>query len=237
MGRLIKIAGILLLPFALASCVLTPGKFASTLRVDADGRFSFTYLGEVFAVDLDEAGKMSSALGSAKSDDKSGDKADAADKAASDAKDAAAHRAEADTKNRAMAEALSKEAGFRKVTYTGDGRFEIDYAIDGRLDHSFVFPYNLDAEAVFPFIAVERRQGGLIRVKAPGFANDNSQKSASLGSDASKLDGVFTLDTNATIVSQNNEEGAKPRPGGRQVITWKATPLSKDAPTAVLRLK
>ena len=40
----------------------------------------------------------------------------------------------------------------------------------------------------------------------------------------------------AEIVSQNNEEGAK-AVGTRRQIVWRATPLTKDAPTAVLRLK
>jgi hypothetical protein len=52
---------------------------------------------------------------------------------------------------------------------------------------------------------------------------------------ASQLDGTFTLDTDATIISQNNEEGASAS-AGRQVIVWKATPQSKTAPMAVLKL-
>jgi hypothetical protein len=58
------------------------------------------------------------------------------------------------------------------------------------------------------------------------------------GSDTSKasakLDGTFILDTDAEIVSQNNEEGAK-TVNGRKTVTWKATPLSTTAPMAVVR--
>ena len=50
------------------------------------------------------------------------------------------------------------------------------------------------------------------------------------------LDGTFTLDTDAEIVSQNNEDGPQPA-GGRKTISWKVSPLTRDAPTAVLRLK
>ena len=229
MGRLFKAALALFLPLALASCVLAPGKFVSTLRIDADHHFAFSYVGEVYALDMSDSMK---GLGDTPSDHatpasfQAGDTEDPAKKAANEAH------------NREIAAALSKEAGYRKVTYVGDGKFLIDYVVSGTLDHAFVFPYNLDAEAVFPFVVVELRANGTVRVKAPGFAaDDNSKNVPGAGQQTSKLDGVFTLDTDAEIVSQNNEEGATAGTAGRKTISWKATPLTKDAPTAVLRLK
>jgi len=242
MGRLFKVALALLLPLALASCVLAPGKFVSTLRIDANRHFTFSYVGEVYAVDMSDS---MNGLG--------GPPSDSATPASSDGdaptmqnlafqsegkEDPAKKKAAADARNRQIAAALSKEAGYRKVTYLVDGKFQIDYAVSGTLDHTFVFPYNLDAEAVFPFVVVELRANGTVRVKAPGFAADDNSKSVpGAGQQTSKLDGVFTLDTDAEIVSQNNEEGATPGTAGRKTISWKATPLTKDAPTAVLRLK
>ncbi len=104
-----------------------------------------------------------------------------------------------------------------------------------------MWPYNVDAELMFPFIAVELRANNTVRMKAPAFANDSSKSSSAMGMQgldkaSSQLDGAFTLDTNAEIVSQNSEEGAVTAPGGRKTITWKATPLTKDAPSAVLRM-
>lgn len=216
----------LLAPLMLLGCVLTPGKFVSTLSINADRTFAFTYKGEVIAL------RQENTL-------KSADETTDADKKAEE------DQAEtSDAKFRAMAESLSKEAGYRSVVYRGKGKFDIDYAITGRLDHAFLYPFNTDAEAVFPFIAVEVRQGGLVRVKAPGFANSKSDAmsgaggglGSSTGPDAAKyLDGVFTIDTDAEIVSQNTEEGAKAA-GKRKTLSWRATPLSKDAPTAVFRL-
>jgi hypothetical protein len=255
MSRMMKAALAVLMPMMLASCVLTPGKFVSTLRIDADRHFAFTYVGEVYAVDMGD--DMMKGLGDtpagrtdpASSDDGSpairpaaaqtGNGGAKGDDAKGDGKDSAAKKAATDAKNREIAAALSKEAGYRKVTYAGNGKFDIDYSVSGTLDHAFVYPYNLDAEAVFPFIVVELRANGTVRVKAPGFANDNEAKGAGVpGADqgASKLDGIFTLDTDAEIVSQNNEDGAK-TVAGRKTIAWKATPLTKDAPTAVLRLR
>jgi hypothetical protein len=244
-ARLSRVTLALLMPFMLASCVLTPGKFVSTLRIDADRHFTFTYVGEVIALQDDD---MTKGLGDmatpSPTDPASSDedgtptlqqialqKDDSAD-------NPAAKKAAADAKNRTIAAALSKEAGYRKVTYLGNGKFSIDYAISGTLDHGFVYPYNIDAEAVFPFIAVELRANNTVRMKAPGYANANDTKGMGMpGMDktASQLDGVFTLDTNAEIVSQNNEEGPVTT-AGRKTITWKVTSLTKDAPSAVLRM-
>ena len=244
-ARLSRLALVLLLPFALASCVLTPGKFVSSLKIDADRHFTFTYVGEVIALQDDD---MTKGLGDMSAPSQT-DPASADDDGEptlqqialqknKPGESAAAKKAAADAKNRAIAAALSKEAGYRKVTYLGDGKFSIDYSISGTLDHGFLFPYNLDAEAVFPFLAIEVRANNTVRMKAPGFANDNDSKGMSMpGMDKgpSQLDGVFTLDTNAEIVSQNNEEGPATA-AGRKTITWKVTSLTKDAPSAVLRM-
>jgi hypothetical protein len=244
-ARLSRIALALLLPFALASCVLTPGKFVSTLKIDADRHFTFTYVGEVIALQDDDMTKGLGDLGTPSSTDPTSSDDDSTPtlqpvvlQKDSAGESPAAKKAAADAKNRAIATALSKEAGYRKVTYLGDGKFSIDYSISGTLDHGFVYPYNIDAEAVFPFIAVELRANNTVRMKAPGYANANDSKGMGLpGMDksASQLDGVFTLDTNAEIVSQNNEEGPVTT-AGRKTVTWKVSSLTKDAPTAVLRM-
>ena len=232
--RLTRLFGILLAPLLLASCVLTPGKFTSTLTILADRHFTFSYVGEVYALEGGDQLKGLSDLGGAAGKNGKETPLSAREKAAKEAQE----KAEADAKNRAIAEALSKEEGYRSAVYVGDGKFLIDYAISGTLDHAFVYPYNIDAEAVFPFIAVEVRRGGTVRVNAPGFAND-SNKAGDMGGGMSggpsKLDGTFTLITDAEIVSQNNEDGPTVA-DGRKTIVWKATPLTKTAPTAVLRL-
>jgi hypothetical protein len=234
MDRIFRVALALVAPLVLWGCVLTPGKFVSSLTINADRTFAFAYKGEVIALDPSSAMK-----GMGEGADKKGESGEAPKEAAKPDPEA---EASGEAKNREIATALSKEAGYRSVVYRGKGRFDIDYAISGRLDYNFVFPFNTDAQAVFPFVAIEVRQGGTVRVRAPGFAGqqDSAGGLGGMGggaADASKyLDGVFTLDTDAEIVSQNNEDGAK-AVGKRRQIVWRATPLSKDAPTAVLRLK
>lgn len=239
--RLKAFAVALAAPLILTGCLLSPGKFTSTMTINADRTFTFAYKGEVIRIDPSSAMKGI------------GDKPSTDDEAApTEAKPAvyqiAAKRkpnakepdpqAEDDAKNREIAAALGKEMGYRSVVYQGKGKFLIDYQISGTLTHNFVYPFNSDAEAVFPFIVIELRKDGLVRVKAPGFADNSSSNTGmnGMGSDARKaMDGIFTLDTDAEIVSQNNEDGAKTN-GNRRTITWRATALSKDAPTAVLRL-
>ena len=227
----------------LAACVLTPGKFTSTLTINKDRTFAFTYVGEVIALDLGK--EVAKGMKSKSGDD------DAADvkptstgflKVADQKADRAAaeKKAEFDRKCRAIAAALMKEAGYRKAEYVGDGKFMIDYAITGKLTHNFIYPFNIDAEAVFPFIAVEVRADGKVRMKAPAFAKDVTGGGANgMGSamgdmgPTSKLDGTFTLDTDAEIVSQNNEAGVTVV-GGRKRVTWAVTPLNTTAPMAVI---
>ncbi len=236
LDRLPRIAFAILAPLLLFGCVLTPGKFVSGLTINADRTFAFSYKGEVYALDpssaMGDLGKPAEPAEDATAEDK--------EKARTDAAEATTKKAEAETKNREIAAALSKEMGYKSVSYLGDGKFMVDYAISGTLTHNFIFPFNADAEAVFPFLMVELRANNTVRVKAPGYANDSKQDKTGMGqmggdSAASHLDGVFTLDTNAEVVSQNNEDGAT-KAGGRSTITWRATPLTKDAPTAVLRL-
>lgn len=246
-ARVTRLALVLLAPLVLVGCLLAPGKFTSTLTINADRTFTYSYQGEVYAFDLNEAMKdMPSGtdddskktdgvslqnIGFQKGDKKGG-------KGKDDAKNDAKVQAEADAKNREMAATLSKEAGFRKVDYVGDNKFVIDYQISGKLDHTYLFPYNLDAGIIIPFIAVEIRANGTARLKAPGFANDSKDSASGMGPDASKasakLDGTFILDTDAEIISQNNEDGVKVV-NGRKTVTWKATPLSNTAPMAVVR--
>lgn len=240
----------------LSGCFVTPGKFVSTLDIRADRSFTFTYTGEIIAMDMDKLGdsgvddtplgeeldgqdsvyrKIAFMPGGTESGDQKKPADDFSDtKPAEDGKSDEA-------KMTAIAAALSKEKGFRSARYVGDNKFEVDYAISGTLTHSFVFPFNIDAKLVFPFIAIELRGDDRVRVKAPGYANSaDSRQNPMGGSDpaseaaAQALDGTFTLTTNAVIVSQNQEDGPTTGAAG-QTIKWKVDPLTTEAPMAVLR--
>jgi hypothetical protein len=234
--RLATIALAVAAPLALAGCLLTPGKFTSNLAVNADRSFSFTYVGEVIAVD------PSSEMKSSSDSEPAADASEEDKKAAADKKiETAKASAELETKRRAMADALSKEAGYRSVSYQGNGKYLIDYAISGRLDHSFLFPFNSDAEVAIPFIALELRKDGAVRVKAPAFGKSGGKPAGmdmgmGMPESPSLAEGVFTVTTDAEIVMHNNEDGVKTA-GAKKSLVWQVTPLSKDAPVAVLRFK
>ncbi|SNS56597.1 hypothetical protein SAMN06295912_10956 [Sphingomonas laterariae] len=232
-----RIAAALAAPMLLAGCLLQPGKFSSGLTVKADRSYSFAYKGEVYALDPSEM--MESSLGSIGSDTDEGELTDEqkAEKAAEKAQKAK-EKAETEVKRKAVAEALMKETGYRSVVYLGNGKYLIDYEISGKLDHSFVYPFNSDAEIVLPFIAVELRKDGSVRVSAPAFAGSTDQRASAPGMPSRNdvLDGSFTLTTDAEIVMHNEESGVQPGAGGMKTLTWRVTPLTKDAPKASLRL-
>lgn len=243
-------------PLLLASCILTPARFVSTLDVRADRTFTFTYVGEV------QLAKSKSADAAGALDGEEQDWDAPAEKAPAQMDIAARHGFPArriadvddfsDTQDeagqmRALAEALSREYGFRSVRYVGDRTLAIDYSITGRLDHAFIFPFHPDADVLVPFVAIELRGADRVRIKAPGYASGQAMSASigglggmpAMGADAdasSALDGTFTLTTNGTIVSQNQEDGAQELPGGEKKIVWRATPQTKEAPMAVLKI-
>jgi hypothetical protein len=232
----------------LSGCLLTPGKFTSTLDIKRDRSFTFTYVGEVIAQPPSSSTDGDNSLTpEAPSPDKAVMMRIASPEKPAPAADPAAKHAQ---KMQALAETLSKEYGYRSVKYLGNYRFAVDYQVSGRLTHAFLFPFNIDGEVIVPFLAIELREKDRARLKAPGFANDDSKGmgmpgmggmgGGGMGSSpdkdaASALDGTFTLTTDAEIVSQNQENGAQTLADGRKRIVWRATPQTRDAPTAVLR--
>ena len=240
------IALVLIAPLVLVGCAFSPGKFTSSLTLLADRSFTFSYQGEVIAVDL--ASEMAKGMGDAFKDDEK-DKKETSNTALLQAaawqdEDAAEETGKADSaeeaakkeaKFKAIGEALTREAGYRSVTYKGKGVFLIDYQISGKLTHNFLWPYNLDAEVIFPFVVLEMRGKDQVRVKAPAFGDDDSPAKGKGDDSKAKLDGTFTLVTDGELVSQNNEDGATST-NGRKTVTWKATPLTKDAPMAVVKI-
>ncbi len=230
---------------ALSACLVTPGKFDSTLDIRADRSFHFTYKGEILASDM---GKDLMSMPESGDDGTPGGQESTFQPALLQIAATEEERFDGngkgdnDAQMQAIASALLKEKGFRTARYVGNNKFEIDYAIDGRLTHSFLFPFNLDAQIVLPFVAVELRGDDRVRMRAPGFANSSDKTQGPMGTGgpgdaaAKALNGTFTLTTDAEIVSQNQEDGAQTTAQGKQ-ISWKITPLTSEAPAATLRVQ
>ena len=234
----------------LSSCILSPGKFVSTLHIGKDRSFTFTYVGEVILLDPASAmqkGMEEGLAGAAEpaeggmvdldadaignlTDDVTGNMAQPPKTTAP-----AAESAQSVAEARAVAEALSKEVGYRSVEYLGKNRFRVDYSMAGRLDRSFVYPVNMDAKSIIPWIAIEVRKDRTARVMAIAFGDQDMDMSAAAKPDSQPKErsGTFTFTTDAELVMQNNEEGMAPGPGKK--VVWKVTPASKTVPTAVVR--
>jgi len=242
----------------LSSCILSPGKFVSTLHIAKDRSFTFTYVGEVIL--LDPAGAMTKgmedglagagepseggmvdldAVGNAAGDmdvvgnaavDIVGNTAGIPEPAAP-----AAESAKSIAEAKAVAEALSKEVGYRSVEYLGRNKFRVDYSMTGKLDRSFVYPINMDAKSIIPWIAVEVRKDRTARIMAIAFGDQQTDmaNAAKPDSGPKEREGTFTFTTDAELVMQNNEEGMAPGPGKK--VVWRVTPTSKTVPTAVVR--
>ena len=208
--RFARLALTLAAPLLLASCLLSPGKFVSSLDIRKDRSFTFTYQGEVIAAEM-----------------KTNDGKGGPSKPAPLSSEGIAQR-------KAVAEALAKEQGYRSVEYLGGDRFRVDYSITGTLDRGFVYPINLDAMAMIPWIAAEVRKDGSVRVKAPAFGDmSEGTPAGQVGGGAEHREGTFTLTTDAALVMHNNEDGAAP--GSPAKVVWKVTSTSKTVPTAVIR--
>lgn len=285
-GAITALLGIIL---ALAGCLLTAGKFTSTLDIRKDGGFSYAYSGEITLIALSkQAQSAHDAEGNALfkpdpctaptqpgQDWKTAPSPKArpctSDELAEQRKTWELAKTEAETKRKSeadgfkamlggidpsdpraaqdFADRLRKQAGWRKVIYKGDGLYEVDFAITSRLDRDFAFPTIERFPMGDAFVTISRRQDGTLRIDAPGLsaAADAAAANPMLASlaMAGAKDGMpanqphpegrFTLTTDATILSNNTEEGAKPSPNGQR-LDWDATAQPTPAPMAVLKL-
>lgn len=237
MKHMKALAAALLVPLVVAACLFAPGKFESTLTIHADRSFTYSYKGEVVAIDL--TGMMNKAIGGmaaafANNASESGD--DSALDNMMAAEDTPEEKAKKEAEYREIAVKLKNEAGYRDVQYRGEGVFWVDYEISGVLTHNFVFPYNQDTGMALPFLGIELRGKDMVRFKAPGFSSDSENDEGGMGSSEEalkRLDGTFTLITDAEVVSSN---GTAASVGGQRTM-WKVNTSTSEAPAAELRVK
>ena len=256
-----------------AGCFLLPGKFASELTLRRDGTFAFAYQGDIHVLALtkmaqDQAGEEAKFEPQPCYDDNTGDErecsADALSVQRSDwetQQEAARAKRKDDAEMmqkmlggidpadpraaEELAERMRKQAGWRSVTYAGDGKFVVDFAIAGRLDHDFTFPTVEKLPIVTPFVAAFRRADGSVRVDAPAFAiNSSGGPMAGMASGLAEkdkagfpeLDGTFAVLTDGEILANNTDDGPQAGAAGTKRLSWKVTPRTAVAPTALIRL-
>lgn len=150
-----------------------------------------------------------------------------------------------------LADRMRKQVGWRSVQYVGDGKYIVDFAISGRLDHDFSFPSLERVPAINPFVAIYRRTDGSVRIDAPAFSGSANggpmaamMQSMGGGSGGDKvapqgvpeLDGTFAIVTNGDILANNTDDGPLATSNGLRRLTWKVTPRTANAPTALIKL-
>lgn len=189
------------LALLLGGCLLSPGKFTSTLDVRKGGAFTFTYDGEIHLLALSKLAQMGEQSGDtfvaeACYDDDLNDRDctddelaeqrqawedSAAERLAKKEQEAEAARAMLggiDPADPAAAEELAaklrRQAGWKRVDSKGDGLFDVSFALSGRIDHDFHFPTMEGFPMANVFVAVTRRADATVRVDAPGFAPQGS---------------------------------------------------------------
>ena len=275
-----------LLSMALAACLVLPGKFAETLDLRKDGHFSYSYKGEILVLGLSKLADLAKMGGDSaepftpfclskktererpctaaetaqqKQEWEEGQKAAADSKQKSNAAMQAMMGGIDPNDPKAgeeLAERLRKQAGWNKVTYKGDGVYEVDFSVSGQLAYDFSFPTLERMPVVIPFLAINRRADGSVRVSSPimeqqaggggaqamgmgGFAAamqaEKGEDGQGNGPDFPQLDGTLTLTTDGTILANNTEDGPKADPAGQR-LTWKLNVRNTAAPMALVQL-
>lgn len=274
------------LSLLLSACLISPGKFTSALDIRKDGRFSYSYTGEIYLLGLSKLAEMGNKAKADETfsasdcfkDDGSGDERPCTSaeldsqkqdwqqsreaRASKDKNDAEMMRAmlggidpSSPKAAEELADRLRKQAGWKTVTYKGDGLFEVDFAIAGQIGHDFSFPTIERFPMANAFIVLNHRADGTVRMDAPGFSGANGgagsmgglTQLAMLGaaSEADKkgeampkfpaLDGMLTLTTDAQILANNTDEGPSAGTAGQRLL-WTVNARTTAAPTALLRL-
>ena len=256
--KLVAIAGSLLL----SGCLWGPGKFASDLTIRKDGSFILDYRGEIvlqIPPDANSSAPWKDDLAKCRTSgkDRPCTGAEIAVQKSEFEKGSARKRQEAeqmakvfglpgldDASNRAFAAKLMKYAGWRSVTYRGNGVFDADYHFEGRATQDFLFPALPDNDLMIPFIAIRRRADGSVLVTAPALTGGAgalaaragaSTSDAAKGMPASHALGRFTVITDGEILTNNSEDGASSHPIGRQ-LHWDVGPASNKIPETLIRL-
>ncbi|MFN3818579.1 hypothetical protein [Blastomonas sp.] len=260
--KTMRLIAALAIPLLLAGCLLSPGKFASTLDLKRDGTFTFTYAGEIVVTDTSSPPAEFSA--SPCFDETTFDERECTpaelDQQRKDFDAAlASSNAPGEMLGKGMGDfgseesiadlidQLKKQEGWKSVSYRGNRIIDVEYAITGTLNHGFSFPLMEGGGAVMPFITLTRRKDGTVKVVAPAFsgggmAGELAGMGALAGAASSpgkaaqpKPEGTFTVTTEGRILTNNTDEGPTDA-AGKSVLKWVVNNRLAKAPEALIRL-
>ena len=266
---------------ALAACIVSPGKFEATFDLRRDGTFTFSYDGQIYLLALSRLAEMSAAAEAggdfvetpcygdegfeerpcteeeiAEQRESWESQADARrEQAAREAEQMKAFLGGIDPADPAAAEELAarlrRQEGWKKVEYRGDGLFEVEFSLGSRLGHDFAFPTLERFPMSNSFVIANLRQGGGVRIEAPGFAAPGGTPFQAMMAGMAttfpaaegnptdpqrpEIDGTFRIVTDGRILANNTDEGPTEGAGG-QVLEWKVNRRTQSAPMALIQL-
>lgn len=184
----------------LAACMVSPGRFVSSLDIRANGQFTFAYAGEIHMLALSKMAENSTQeefVPSACYDEETTDERPCrGSEIASQKRDWEAGKQERNEKHKRdaeqmrailggidpsdpeaaeeLAERLRRQAGWKRVEYRGDGLFDVEFAITSQVGHDFSFPTFERFPMANPFVQLSLRDDGTVRMDAPGFAGSTA---------------------------------------------------------------
>lgn len=266
---------------ALTGCMITPGKFDASMTVMKDGGFGFDYDGEIYMLALSDLADLANRAENVEFepeclDDDFEERPCTEEEIAeqrTEWEDGRENRqAEAEQQAAAMramlggidpndpeaanelAAKLERQAGWDKVSYLGAGLFDVEFSVRSQLGHDFAFPLIEGLPLPNLFVLANRRDGGIVRIDAPGFAPQSGvspfggmmagMAGAMAAADEGEtkapphipeIDGTFRILTDGAILANNTDEGPQDSVGG-SILTWRVDARTTAAPTALIRL-
>jgi hypothetical protein len=183
---------VLLAAFLLAACVFSPGRFTSALDVRQDGRFTFSYTGEMYFLPLSQPASAAVFKPEPCLDDDTGNERPCtAAQLAEQRETWERERKEKEERDKREAQSMKmvmgdldmsdprsgeelaarmrRQAGWKRVDYRGDGLFDVEFQLSGTLDHDFAFPTIEQFPLANAFVQITRRTDGSVRIDAPGY--------------------------------------------------------------------
>lgn len=241
------------LSLLLSGCFISPGKFDSTLVLDKDGSFEFTYQGEIFFVGLSKLAQMGDkAKGFEPGECRNGATGETHECTEAEIKSqreewekrTQGKRQKDEEKAKQMAQLLGgidpsdpkaneelrrlllRQEGWESVVAKGDGVFDVSYRIAGTLDHDFLFPMIEGMPTFNIFVQAIRRKNGQVRVNAPSFSAQNDV--SPFGNMLGGLAGLAALDKNGNDEGASNEAPDIPALDGTFTLRTDGTILANN---------
>jgi len=193
--KLLAAATLCAVSLLLNGCFFMPGKFASQLRLQGDGQFTFAYAGELYFLPLaedEEEGESAEFLADSCYDEETYEERDCSEDELADQRQAweesqasLAEREEREAREMSQliggidtsdpeadakfAELLQRQKGWKKVVAKGDGLFEVEYEISSTIGHAFAFPAVENFAMANSLVTISPRGDGTVRIDASGF--------------------------------------------------------------------